>query len=294
MSSAEPIKVIVTGSKGQLGNEIASLVSSYKIFQFTLIDLDDLDLGDSDAVRAYFNTNRFDAIINCAAYTAVDLAEDNRELAFKVNSESVRVLAQIAREQKMRFIHISTDYVFDGESGSPINESAIPSPLSVYGHSKLEGEKHLQEILPDSHYIIRTAWVYSPYGKNFVKTMKALGAQREEISVVADQIGSPTYANDLAMAILSILSSVFAKNEDKPGIYHYSNEGVLSWYDLAHFVIRYYNLPCRVKPIRTEEYPTKATRPKFSLLDKRKIKESFGVEAPHWHDSLVRCLEKMR
>lgn len=291
--STSKINILVTGAKGQLGNEIRTFSGEYKDFAFTFIDIDELDLSSESAIKNYFSDKAFQVIINCAAYTAVDLAEDNKELAFKVNSESVRILADISRQKKIRLIHISTDYVFDGESNLPIEETATPSPLSVYGHSKLEGEKHVLSILPDA-YIIRTAWVYSTFGKNFVKTISGLARQRPELTVVADQIGSPTYANDLAAAILTIIDSVFNKGIDKPGIYHYSNEGVISWFDFAHFIVRYYQLPCKIKPIRTEEYKTKAIRPKFSLLNKKKIKDTFGITPPHWHDSLMKCLEMMR
>jgi dTDP-4-dehydrorhamnose reductase len=292
MSTPEKLNILVTGAKGQLGNEIQTLADQYKKFSFTYIDIDELDLSSEPAIRDYFASRSFQVIINCAAYTAVDLAEDNRELAFKVNSGSVKILADIAKEKKIRLIHISTDYVFDGESNQPIDENAKPFPLSVYGHSKLEGENHVLSLLPDA-YIIRTAWVYSTFGKNFVKTISSLAKQRTELNVVADQIGSPTYAHDLASAILVIIESIFFKGNDKPGIYHYSNEGVISWYDFAWFIVKYYSLPCQVKPIRTEEYKTKAVRPKFSLLEKKKIKTTFGITPPHWHDSLMQCLQKL-
>jgi dTDP-4-dehydrorhamnose reductase len=291
-SSSDTIQILVTGSKGQLGNEIRTLSPDFKHFQFTFIDIDELDLSDPTAIKNYFQDKDFKVIINCAAYTAVDLAEDNQALAFQVNSESVRILAEIAKARKIRMIHISTDYVFDGESNQPIAETATPSPLSVYGHSKLEGEKHVLSLLPDA-YVIRTAWVYSTFGKNFVKTISTLASQRHELTVVADQIGSPTYANDLASAILHIVDSIFVKKIDHPGVYHYSNEGAISWYDFAWFIVKHYGYPCVVKPIRTEEYKTKAVRPKFSLLDKKKIKTTFGITPPHWHDSLMRCLKKL-
>lgn len=292
-STLEKVNILVTGAKGQLGNEIRALSSHYKHFVFTFIDIDELDLASETAIKQYFSDKVFNVIINCAAYTAVDLAEDNREIAFKVNSQSVKILADISREKNIRLIHISTDYVFDGESNLPIAEASSPAPLSVYGQSKLEGEKHVLSILSDA-YIIRTAWVYSTFGKNFVKTISSLARQRTELSVVADQIGSPTYANDLASAILTIVESIFFKKIDKPGIYHYSNEGAISWFDFAYFIVKYYDLPCQVKPIRTEEYKTKAVRPKFSLLDKRKIKDTFGIIPPHWYDSLMKCLGSMK
>ncbi len=293
MPNTDKLSVLVTGAKGQLGNEIQLLATSYSQFAFTFIDIDEVDLSSESAIRAYFKGKNFKVIVNCAAYTAVDLAEDNAALAFKVNSESVKILAEIAREHSIRFIHISTDYVFDGKSNLPISETAVPAPLSVYGHSKLEGEKHVLSILPDA-YVIRTAWVYSTFGKNFVKTIKSLAQQRSELTVIVDQIGSPTFAHDLASAILIIVESIFVKKVDHPGIYHFSNEGAISWYDFAYFIVKHYNLPCHIKPIRTEEYKTKAVRPQFSLLDKKKIKNTFGIEPPHWHESLVKCLDQLQ
>lgn len=283
--------ILVTGSKGQLGNEIRVLSPSFDQFRFTFIDMEEIDLAEEGSIKSYFKDKTFDAIIHCAAYTAVDLAEDQPDLAFKVNSESVRLLAEIARDKGMRIFHVSTDYVFEGSANKPITEEQQPAPLSVYGHSKLQGEQHLLSILPNA-YIIRTAWVYSTFGKNFVKTMMTLGRQRPELNVVADQIGSPTYAHDLAHTLLTIADAALSGKNDQPGIYHYSNDGVISWYDFAHFIIRYYNLPCTVKPIRSSEYKTKAARPEFSVLDKRKIRETFGIEVKHWHDSLLKCLEK--
>jgi len=286
------MKILVTGSKGQLGSEIGVIAPDYPRYDFTFIDLEDVDLGNAESIRGYFAQHNFDLIINCAAYTAVDLAEDNAEVAFRVNGQCVGVMAEIAREKNMRFIHISTDYVFNGESSKPIDEDERPAPLSVYGHSKLEGEQLLLKTLPNA-YIIRTAWVYSTFGKNFVKTISNIARQRSELTVVADQIGSPTYATDLARAILTIANSILSEKADKPGIYHYSNEGAISWYDFAYFIVQHYKLNCTVKPIRTEDYKTKATRPKFSLLNKKKIKDTYGLTIPHWHESLVRCLEKM-
>ncbi len=292
MSTSEKINILVTGCKGQLGSELHSLAPQYENFHFTYIDIDELNLLDEAAIKDYFQHRQFHVIINCAAYTAVDPAEDNKQIAFQVNSEAVRILAEISRKNKIRLIHISTDYIFDGKGYEPIKETANPSPLSVYGQSKLDGEKHVTTLLSDA-YIIRTSWVYSTFAKNFVKTISTVATQRAELKVVADQIGSPTYANDLAAAILTIIHSVFVKKIDQPGIYNFSNDGATSWYDLAHFIIRYYNIPCEVKPISTEEYNAKAIRPKYSLLDKKKIKEVFGITPPHWHDSLVKCLQKL-
>jgi dTDP-4-dehydrorhamnose reductase len=292
MSNSSIINILVTGAKGQLGNEIQSLARTYPGFAFTYIDIDELDLSDETAIRKYFDGRNFQVVINCAAYTAVDLAEDNEALCFKVNRDSVKILAEIAKEKNIRMIHISTDYVFDGKTNLPIEETATPAPLSVYGHSKLEGEQHVLSILPNA-YIIRTAWVYSTFGKNFVKTIRNLAQQRSELTVIVDQIGSPTYANDLASAILTIIESVFVKKIDHPGIYHYSNAGAISWFDFAYFIVKHYQLPCTIKPIRTAEYKVKAVRPQFSLLDKNKIQKTFGITPPHWHESLIKCLEKL-
>jgi dTDP-4-dehydrorhamnose reductase len=292
MKNPENVRILVTGSRGQLGSEIRAHAAAYPAFQFTYADIEDLDLANEEAVQKYFTSHSFDAIINCAAYTAVDLAEDNEALAYKVNAESLRVLAEICRTMKIRLVHISTDYVFDGNSNKPMTEDMTPAPLSVYGKSKLEGEEYVLSILNDA-YVIRTAWVYSTFGKNFVKTITKLGRERSELSVVADQIGTPTYAHDLAGVILFIIEAVFSGRKDVPGIYHYTNEGVISWYDFAYFILTYYGLPCKLKPIRTDEYKTRAARPKFSLLDKRKIRDTFGITPPHWHESLLTCLKKM-
>lgn len=287
------IKTLVTGAQGQLGSEIRDISTNFPQFDFAFVDVAELDLTDKGKVSDFITKNNFRVIINCAAFTAVDVAEDQQELAFAVNAEAVRTIAEICKQNKIRLIHISTDYVFDGESNQPMAEDDSTNPLSVYGVSKLKGEQHVQSILEDA-YIIRTAWVYSTYGKNFVKTIANLGRQRPELRVVDDQIGTPTYAYDLAAAILEILTQVFSSGKDVPGIYHYTNEGVISWYDLAHFILKYYNLPCVLKPIPSEEYKTRAVRPKFSLLSKRKIRDTFAITPPHWHDSLMKCLEKMQ
>ncbi len=285
------LKILVTGSKGQLGSEIKYLSPSTP-YQFTFVDLEEMDLGDESAIHRFFEGKQFDFVINCAAYTAVDKAEEDSSLAYRINSDAVGVIAGICLEKKIRLIHISTDYVFDGAGNQPIAETAKPSPLSVYGKSKLAGEQHVLKLLKDA-YIIRTAWVYSTFGKNFVKTIAKLARERETLGVVYDQIGSPTYARDLAGVILTVIRKVETGEKDSPGIYHYTNEGVISWYDLAIFIVDHYKLPCRVSPITTEEYKTLAVRPKFSVLDKRKLKSAFGIEIPHWYESLVNCLRQV-
>jgi dTDP-4-dehydrorhamnose reductase len=286
-------KVLVTGGKGQLGSELRELADSYPSFAFTFIDIQELDLLNETATRKFLEDGRFDFIINCAAYTAVDKDEEEKYLFRKVNADAVRLLAIMARELKSRLVHISTDYVFDGEFNQPIDESAVPRPASVYGITKLEGEKHVLAELGDS-YILRTAWVYSTFGKNFVKTIAGLAKQRPELNVVADQFGTPTYARDLAVAIMNIVVSVATGKTDQPGIYHFSNEGAITWYDFAVFINRHYGLNCKINPIKTHEYKTAAVRPKFSVLDKTKIKKTFALDIPHWSTSLTECLNKLK
>lgn len=258
----------------------------------TFVDLAELDITNEDSVRTFAAKKNHDFIINCAAYTAVDKAEEEKELAEKVNATAVRILADLCKEKKSRLIHISTDYVFDGEFNQPIEETAKPNPLSVYGKTKLHGEQYVQSILSDA-YIIRTAWVYSTFGQNFVKTIYNAAKQRPELNVVADQYGSPTYARDLALAILTIVDSIATGRKDQPGVYHYSNEGAISWFDFAYFIKEHFHLSCRVNAIRTSEYKTAAVRPKFSVLDKSKIKATFGITIPHWSQSLLECLNKL-
>lgn len=286
------MRILVTGAKGQLGSEIKYL-SADTSYEFTFVDLEEMDLGSKSAIIGFFEGKQFDFIINCAAYTAVDRAEEDSDMAFRINSDSVKIIAEICLAKKMRLIQISTDYVFDGNGNQPIAETATPNPLSVYGKSKLAGEQHVLNILKDA-YVIRTAWVYSTFGKNFVKTIAKLARERESLGVVYDQIGSPTYARDLAAVLIKIIQKIDSGETDKPGIYHYTNEGVISWYDLAYFIVEFYKLPCRVNPITTEEYKTLAVRPKFSVLDKRSLKSTFGVEIPHWHESLIQCLMKLK
>jgi dTDP-4-dehydrorhamnose reductase len=261
-------------------------------FQCTFVDLDEMDLSDEKAINRFFDGKHFDFIINCAAYTAVDRAEEDSALAYRVNSDAVKTLSQICLREKIRLIHISTDYVFDGSGNQPIPVTALPNPLSVYGKSKLAGERHVLEILKDA-YIIRTAWVYSSFGKNFVKTIAKLARERDTLGVVYDQIGSPTYAKDLAGAIIKIIQGIESGQADKPGIYHYTNEGAISWYDLAYFIVQHYKLTTRINPITTDEYKTLAVRPPFSVLDKSNIKRTFGISIPHWHESLLQCLNEL-
>lgn len=284
--------VLVTGANGQVGNELRVLSQKVSPSPFTFVDIEEMDLTSEVSIREYFRNKTFDVIINCAAYTAVDLAEQNSDLCYAINAKSVSILTEICKEKRIRLIHISTDYVFDGRGNEPLRENAVPNPLSVYGKSKLEGEKAVVANLPDA-YVLRTAWVYSTFGKNFVKTISTLASQRESLTVIYDQIGSPTYARDLAVAILKIVEKIRSGENDVPGVYHFTNEGAISWFDFAYFIIDHYKLPCKLKPIRTEEYKTLAVRPAFSVLDKRKIKETLKIEIPHWHTSLIECLQAL-
>ncbi len=281
--------VLITGSNGQLGSEIQSLRSDYP-YNFFFTDRDSLDITNYEDIKQFCQKNNIQAIINCAAYTAVDKAETDSENADKINHLAVKNLALTCKEQNIKLIHISTDYVFDGRNHKPYNEDDETDPNGVYGKTKLDGEKALIEINPQDSIIIRTSWVYSSYGANFVKTMLRLGKEKESLGVIFDQVGTPTYAKDLAKAILDILPNI--KNE-KVEIYHYSNEGVLSWYDFAKEIMRMAKLDCKIDPIETKDYPTPAKRPHYSLLNKSKIKDTFSITIPFWKDSLDQCLTIM-
>jgi dTDP-4-dehydrorhamnose reductase len=280
--------LLITGAKGQLGSELQELIPLYPQFRFLPTDVDTLDLCNKTEIEAFINKNRVDYIINCAAYTAVDKAEEDNELCYRINCEAVRNLAEAA-SGKARIIHISTDYVFDGTAKEPLKETDTTNPQSVYGKSKREGEQILLQIAPES-MIIRTAWLYSFFGNNFVKTMIRLGKERESLNVVSDQTGTPTNAADLAEAILYIIDWSEKNNRFQSGIYHYSNEGVCSWYD---FCLKIHELArittCQVNPVSTAEYPTKALRPQYSVLDKAKIKTTFNKTLPLWEESLKKC-----
>ena len=282
--------ILITGSNGQLGNEMRKLLADNPLFNTYFTDVAELDITDAEAVCNFVADNSIEVIINCAAYTAVDLAEDNRELCDKINHIAVENLANAAKQAGAKVIHVSTDYVFDGTSCRPYLESDTTCPRSVYGTTKLAGECALAEILPDSHIIIRTAWLYSAHGKNFVKTMLNLGRTKEGINVVADQVGTPTYAGDLARAIYAIISG----EKWVSGVYHFTNEGVCSWYDFTKMIHKIAGITsCDVKPITTAEYPAKAARPAYSVLDKNKIKRTFGIEIPYWIDSLEKCISEL-
>ncbi len=282
-------KILITGSNGQLGKELKRLENSYSQFNFIFLSREDLPIHHYELVRNFFKGYQPQFLINCAAYTAVDRAESEKELAFQVNGESVGVLAAVCKEYGTKLIHISTDYVFDGTATIPYKEESLTNPQSVYGASKLEGEKEALRFNPDS-IIIRTSWVYSEFGKNFVKTMLKLMSEREELNVVSDQFGSPTYAADLAEAILQIISS----GQWHPGIYHFSNEGIISWYEFAVAVKELSGNICKVNPIPTSQYPTPAKRPAYSVLDKTKIQSAFSVRIKDWKASLETCLSRLK
>ncbi len=286
-------KTLVTGANGQLGNEIRLLSGQFPQFQFTFVDIDTLDLTNQQEVEKYIVNNNFNYIINCAAYTAVDKAEDDKETAFKVNRDAMSYLARAAQKIKAKIIHISTDYVYDGNATKPYKENDPVNPQSVYGESKLEGENELRKFCPES-IIIRTSWLYSTFGNNFVKTMIRLGREKESLNVVSDQIGTPTYAKDLAQAILHIITWVETKENLPVGIFHYSNKGEISWYD---FAVKIHELAgiknCHISPVPTSSYPTKAKRPAYSVLDKHKIEQTFQLEVPDWRISLQNCIKQM-
>ena len=285
--------ILVTGANGQLGQSFKLISEQYPNYQFTFATRKEIDLSLLESINNYFQQKQFDLVINCAAYTAVDKAEQEVELADAINHLAVKQLAQIAKEQGTVFIHISTDYVFDGTNYRPYIETDSINPQSVYGASKLKGEQAIQAIKPKG-CIIRTSWVYSEFGNNFVKTMLKLGQDREQLNVIFDQVGSPTYAKDLAQAIMAIVQSNQLNNISKPEIYHYSNEGVCSWYDFARQIFEISKIDCDVNAIETKDYPTPATRPHYSLLNKAKIKQAYNLMIPYWKDSLKQCLQNLQ
>lgn len=283
------MKILVTGCNGQLGRELHTAIEARREGITTYIDIDDLDLTDREAVGEFIREGEFSHIINCAAYTAVDRAEEEKLQCAAVNSDALTNIAHLAGEMGIHVLHVSTDYVFDGCSCRPYNESDKVNPLSVYGITKRKGETALLGLAPDS-IVVRTGWLYSPWGKNFVKTMLRLARENRTVSVVSDQIGTPTSATDLASAIVDI---VFA-TQWAGGIYHFSNEGVASWYDFAVAAIEAAGITdCTVNPIPTKDYPTAAVRPMYAVLDKSKIKATYGLRIPHWRESLVKVVRQI-
>ena len=280
------MRILVTGSNGQLGSEMVALQTQETPHQWFNLDINELDITDKNAVEQFVVNNKIDGIINCAAYTNVDKAEEDVALCYKVNRDAPQYLAQAIEKVGGFIIHISTDYVFDGTNNIPYTEQDKPNPVTIYGKSKIEGEQYVCESCKQ-HIIIRTAWVYSSYGKNFVKTMIKLGKEKPNLGVIFDQVGSPTYARDLAKTIITIVNQGII-----PGIYNFSNEGVISWYDFTKNIHQLANITsCKVAPIHTADYPTLAQRPHFSVLDKTKIKNTYNIEIPYWRDSLEECIQ---
>lgn len=285
------MNVLVTGSKGQLGTEMRRLSGGHPKHRYAYADIDELDLTDGEAVKRFADACQADVIVNCAAFTNVDGAEEQEAAARKVNADAVENLARTGR----RIIHISTDYIFSGEGWLPYREDDTPAPRTAYGRTKLEGEERLRALCSDA-IVFRTAWLYSPWGKNFVKTMLRFGEERDELRVVYDQVGSPTYAGGLAKAVYAALDA----NEWHAGTYHFTDEGVCSWYDFTVEILRQANAitgdnryKARVEPILSSEYAYKTPRPHYSVLDKQRVKQTFGIGIPHWKESLNECLKQM-
>lgn len=281
--------ILVTGGNGQLATCIKDLENKYEDCNFMYVDYEELDITKKEEVSNFFKNTKFDYCINCAAYTAVDRAESEEEIATLVNELGVKNLADSCKEHKTILIQISTDFVFDGEKSSPYSENDKTNPLSVYGQTKLDGEFAVSSNL-EAYFIIRTSWLYSEHGNNFLKTMLRLATERDELNIISDQIGTPTYAGDLAEVIVKIIT----ENSNVYGLYHFSNEGVASWYDFAKAIFYESELLVKVNPINTDAYKTDATRPKFSVLDKSKIKNRLQIEIPYWRDSLKKALFKIK
>ena len=282
------MNILITGCNGQLGNEIQLLQAQYAQHTWFNTDVNELDITDKAAIERFVEENEIGGIVNCAAYTAVDKAESDPQLVRKLNAEAPAFLAEVVGKRGGWMVQVSTDYVFNGTKHTPYVETDEPCPNSVYGQTKLEGEQAVSKFCPNA-MIIRTAWLYSEFGNNFVKTMIRLGREREQLGVIFDQVGTPTYAHDLATAIMTAIDKGI-----KPGVYHFSNEGVTSWYDFTKSIHRLAGInTCQVSPLHTAEYPTPACRPAYSVLDKTKIKDVYGIEIPHWEESLAKCIAKL-
>ena len=282
--------ILVTGANGQLGSEIKSLSNQFEGYRFYFCNRDNLDITNKPVVEKYIIENDIHIIINCAAYTAVDNAEDNLKTADLINHVAVANIGEISKKLQLKLIHISTDYVFDGTHHIPYTENDKTMPIGVYGKTKHKGENALLELKLANSIIIRTAWLYSSFGNNFVKTMLRLANERDNLGIINDQIGSPTYAKHLAQTILEILPKLKNKNTE---IFHYTNEGICSWYDFSKAIFDIKNIDCTVNPIPTTAYPTKAKRPYYSVLNKQKIKETYNIQIPYWKDALKECLDKL-
>ena len=281
--------ILITGSHGQLGNEMQQTAKRFPQFNYLYTDIEELDICDKAALDAFVKANAVNVIVNCAAYTAVDKAEDDVELCYKINADAVRNIGEIAAENNLKVVHVSTDYVFDGTNHIPYTEDQPVCPATVYGKSKLAGEQALLKTCKQA-VILRTAWLYSSFGNNFVKTMMKLGTERDSLNVIFDQIGTPTYAADLAEAIMRIVSC----RNFIPGIYHFSDEGVCSWYDFTKSIHRLAGITCDVHPIETKDYPARTPRPHYSVLNKAKIKSTYSIVIPHWEESLERCIKILK
>ena len=280
--------ILITGANGQLGNEMRVVSAEQEQLTYHFTDVAELDICDIEAIERYVVDHAIDCIVNCAAYTNVNKAEEDTELCDKLNHLAPANLARVAAKHQIGLIHVSTDYVFNGKHYVPYKEDEPTCPNSVYGATKLAGEQAILSIHPEA-VVIRTAWLYSTFGNNFVKTMLRLGSEREELGVVFDQIGTPTYARDLARTIQHIMVKGIV-----PGIYHYSNEGVCSWYDFTKMIFALGGITtCQLKPLHTDEYPTPAARPHYSVLDKTKIKQTYGIDVPYWVDSLRECISSV-
>ncbi|MCK9423918.1 MAG: dTDP-4-dehydrorhamnose reductase [Bacteroidales bacterium] len=285
------MKILVTGSNGQLGNELKILASQYPSFEFLFTDIGELDITDEKAIDVLVRQENHAAIINCAAYTAVDKAEQEEKMAFLINAKATGNLAKVATRYNALLIHVSTDYIFGGSGNRPYSEEDNKKPVSVYAKSKYAGEQEISNHSKNA-LILRTSWLYSEFGNNFVKTIMKYGQERGKLNVVFDQVGCPTYAYDLAKAILEILR--INNIPEGVSVYHYANEGATSWYDFAKAIVEISGINCRINPIETREYPLPAVRPYYSVLNKAKIKQTFNIEIPYWRDSLKVCIGKMK
>jgi len=284
------MKILITGAKGQLGNELKVLADKYPGYSFTFTDVEELDISDMQAVSAFMDKLQPDIVVNCAAYTAVDKAENEPDLALKINSLAVRNLSNACGEFNALLIHVSTDYIFSGKGHRPYVETDTPEPVSSYAKSKYAGETQMLSSCRNG-IIFRTSWLYSAFGNNFVKTILKYGRERGNLNVVFDQVGCPTYAKDLAAAILDIIPQL--AGHEGIEIFHYANEGVASWYDFAKTIIEFSGITCQINPIETKDYPLPAVRPFYSVLNKAKFKERFGLSIPYWKDSLADCIKRL-
>jgi dTDP-4-dehydrorhamnose reductase len=284
--------ILITGAHGQLGKELQEVSKHYYGYNFMFTDIETLDITDEEQTRLFIKDARPDWIVNCAAYNLVDKAESESDKAMLINGTAVRNISEVINGTECRLIHISTDYVFDGTSATPYTEYSIPNPISVYGQSKLAGEK--AALIHHGSMIIRTSWLYSSFGNNFLKTILKIASEKESINVVVDQAGTPTFAADLAEVIMKIIAGVIRNQiAFNAGIYHYSNEGVCSWFDFAEAIIKEAGIDCKIVPVQTADYPTVAKRPAYSVLDKSKIKENYNITIPHWLESLEKCIKQL-